>query len=372
MKNLIIAILLLVVSTSYAANDQWIISTGSGASYEEAKNIALRNALELAFGTFISSNTVIRNDILQKDEIVGITTGNIKKFNELSKVFINGKYCVTLNVFVSPEKLASFVQSQGMVVEYQGETFVSNIKLMMMMEKTEKQIIQTLADYAKLVFPQCFDFKLKAKDPFEYMTDAYSIRLELDVLANKNFDNLYNHIIKTISEIRLNSEGVSTRVNVGRYPCIIVFSDQNGAYYGKDPRVNYESQFALRTNESRIILWNLFSKDLITTIKNVRISMEAGRYSRDYDFSSLFDFNDCVVINLNRDPNDHRRSAMSVTDPKEFTYITFDRNKCSYSSLGESPGYREGIFAKLTCAVIMKGQNALDAISNIKGFKVIK
>lgn len=372
MKNLFIAILLLVVKTSYAANDQWIISTGSGASYEEAKNIALRNALELAFGTFISSNTVIRNDILQKDEIVGITTGNIKKFNELSKVFINGKYCVTLNVLVSPEKLASFVQTQGMVVEYQGETFASNIKLMMMMEKTENQIIQTLADYAKLVFPLCFDYKLKAKDPFEYMTNAWQIRLELDVLANKNFDNLYNHIIKTISEIRLNREGVSTRVNAGRYPCIVVFSDQNGAYYGRDPRVNYESQFALRTNESRIILWNLFGKDLMAAIKNVRISMEAGRYSRDYDFSSLFDGNDCVVINTHVDPNYYTRSAMSVTDTKEFTYITFDINKCSFSSVNEIPGSRERIFSKLTYAIIMQGQNALDAISSIKGFKVIK
>ena len=150
MKKLILAIFVLVVNTSFAANEQWINSTGTGATYEEAKNNALRNALELAFGTFISSNTVIRNDILQKDEIVGISTGNIKKYNEISKVFINGKYCVTLDVLVSPEKLASFVQSKGMVVEYQGESFASNIKLMMMAEKSEKQVIQNLSDYGKM------------------------------------------------------------------------------------------------------------------------------------------------------------------------------------------------------------------------------
>ncbi len=365
MKKLILAIFVLVVNTSFAANEQWINSTGTGATYEEAKNNALRNALELAFGTFISSNTVIRNDILQKDEIVGISTGNIKKYNEISKVFINGKYCVTLDVLVSPEKLASFVQSKGMVVEYQGESFASNIKLMMMAEKSEKQVIQNLSDYAKLVYPQCFDYDLKAKDPREYMTDAWEIKLELIVKTNKNFDNLYNHIIKTLNEIRLGKEGIESRVNVGRYPYVIVFNKQTGDYYGNNPEVNNEYMFALRTNDARIILWNLFENDLLTSIGNVRISMEAGGYSRDLDFSNFKlqrdGGQDYIAIKTAGNPNSRSESELSnVTNTSKFTYITFEVNKYN------------GIFAKFSYDLLMKGQNAVDAISNIKGFKVIK
>lgn len=366
-KNLIviISILLLITNKSYAGSEQWINSTGSGTSYEEAKNNALRNALELAFGTFISSNTVIKNDILEKDEIVSISSGNIKKFNEISKVYINGKYCVTLNVLVSPEKLASFVQSKGMVVEYQGESFASNIKLMMMAEKSEKQVVQNLSEYAKLVYPQCFDYDLKAKDPRQYMTDAWEIKLELIVKRNKNFDNLYNHIIKTLNEIRLGKEGIESRVNVGRYPYIIVFNKQTGDYNGNNPEVNNEYMFALRTNDARIILWNLFENDLLTSIGNVRISMEAGGYSRDIDFSNFKLQRDgsqvYIVIKTEGNPIFRKESQLSnVTDTSKFTYITFEANKYN------------GIFTKFSYYLLMKGQNAVDAISNIKGFKVVK
>lgn len=355
----------LLLTTSVFAADQNIQSTGMGKTYDEAKNNALRNALELAFGTFISSNTVIRNDILEKDEIVGISSGTIKKYNEISKSFINGLYSVTLNVLVSPEKLASFVQSKGMVVEYQGDSFASNIKLMIMAEKSEKQIIQNLSDYAKLVYPQCFEYVLKTKDPRQYMTEAWEIKLTLEVIANKNFENLYSHIIKTLTEIRLGKEGILSRVNVGKYPYVIVFNKQTGAYYGNNPEVNNENMFAIRTNDSRIILWKLFGEDLLTALGNVKISMEAGGYTRDIDFSNFKlekDYgSEYIVITSLGDPNSRTESALSnVTNTREFTYITFEVNKYN------------GIFAKFSYDLFMKGPNAIDAISNIKRFKIIK
>jgi hypothetical protein len=371
MKNIIknsiviVSILFLLTNNCYAESEQWINSTGSGSTYEEAKNNALRNALELTFGTFISSNTVIRNDIMQKDEIVGISSGNIKKYKEISKVFINGKYCVTLDVLVSPEKLASFVQSKGMVVEYQGESFASNIKLMMMAEKSEKQVIQNLSDYTKLVYPQCFDYDLKAKDPRQYMSDAWEIKLELIIKTNKNFDNLYNHIIKTLNEIRLGKEGIESRVSVGRYPYVIVFNKQTGDYYGNNPEVNNEYMFALRTNDPRIILWNLFKNDLLTSIGNIRISMEADRYSRDIDFSNFKlkrdGSRDYIAIETSGNPNSLSESELrNITNTERFTYINFVVNE------------DKEIFAKFSYDLLMKGEYAIDVISNIKGFKVIK
>jgi tRNA-binding EMAP/Myf-like protein len=354
MKKIILLIFVLVVNTSYAATEQWISSTGSGATYEEAKTYALRNALELAFGTFISSNTVIRNDILQKDEIVGISTGNIKKFTEISKAVINGRYCVTLNVLVSPEKLASFVQSQGMVVEYQGESFASNIKIQMMNEKSEKQAMETLANYAKLVYSQCFEYDLKAKDPYQYMADAWKIKMELSVKANKNFDNLYYHIIKSLVSISLNSGDIETRKKMGKYPYVIVI--QNSVAQNK---------FMLRTNESRIILWNLFGDDLLNALGSIRIAMDAGSYSRNIEFSDFKLLKDggekYIVINSGGDPNSMRENELTnILNSYKFTYISFDVNKYS------------GIFAKFSYDLLLKGQNSIDAISNIKGFKVIK
>jgi hypothetical protein len=197
------------------------------------------------------------------------------------------------------------------------------------------------------------------------MTDAWEIKLELIVKRNKNFDNLYNHIIKTLNEIRLGKEGIESRVNVGRYPYIIVFNKQTGDYNGNNPEVNNEYMFALRTNDARIILWNLFENDLLTSIGNVRISMEAGGYSRDIDFSNFKLQRDgsqvYIVIKTEGNPIFRKESQLSnVTDTSKFTYITFEANKYN------------GIFTKFSYYLLMKGQNAVDAISNIKGFKVVK
>lgn len=350
MKKTILAVLVLFAMTSYAANEQWINSTGSGSTYDEAKNNATRNALELAFGTFISSNTVIKDDILQKDEIVGISSGNIKKITEISKTVINGNYCVTLNVLVSPEKLASFVKSHGMVVEYQGASFASNIKIQLMNEKSEKIAIKTLVDYSKLVFSQCFDYELKAKNPYEYMTDAWEIKMDLNVKANKNFDNLYKHIIKTLGSIGLNNEDIETRKSMGKFPYVLVLDG---------------NKFTLRTNNSRIIIWNLFGDDLLSSIGGVRISMEAGKYSRDLKFSSFKlsknGGDDYLVVKRSGNPTSHPEN--------ELANLLYDRN-FSFIKI-EKDGY-DGIFAKFTNDFIMKGENSVEVISNLKGFKVIK
>lgn len=69
----------LLISTAIFASEQTVQSVGMGASYDEARTKAIRYALENVFGTFISSQTEIRNDILQKDETYGISFGHIKK-----------------------------------------------------------------------------------------------------------------------------------------------------------------------------------------------------------------------------------------------------------------------------------------------------
>ena len=51
------------------AQDVKVISSGQGTTQDEATRVALRNALEDAFGAFISSSSKIENDILVSDEI---------------------------------------------------------------------------------------------------------------------------------------------------------------------------------------------------------------------------------------------------------------------------------------------------------------
>ena len=63
-----------------------LVASGKATDSEKATTIALRSAIEQAYGTFVSANTTILNDDLVKDEIVTISNGNIKSYEVLSDV----------------------------------------------------------------------------------------------------------------------------------------------------------------------------------------------------------------------------------------------------------------------------------------------
>ncbi len=80
------ALILCLVSLCVHAqtNDVTIVVSSKGNNEEEAKAQALRSAVEQAFGTFVSSRTEILNDELVQDQIVSLSTVNIKKYEAIT------------------------------------------------------------------------------------------------------------------------------------------------------------------------------------------------------------------------------------------------------------------------------------------------
>ena len=60
-----------------------ITVSGSGKTQDEAKQSALRSAIEQAFGTFISAKTEILNDQVISDQITSVASGNIQAYDIL-------------------------------------------------------------------------------------------------------------------------------------------------------------------------------------------------------------------------------------------------------------------------------------------------
>ena len=141
MKQIIIIILLALSFNAFAQDDQTVTLTvsGQGGTLEDAKQNALRSAIEQAFGAFISSKTEILNDELVKDEIVMISNGNIQDFEIISEIQIpdGGGYATSLKTTVSVTKLTSFVESKGVEVEFQGGLFGANIRQQKLNEEAE-------------------------------------------------------------------------------------------------------------------------------------------------------------------------------------------------------------------------------------------
>src|SRR5690554_2405113 len=190
--------------------------SAQGKTKEEAKYNALRDALERAFGTFISSNTQILNDELIKDEIVSISSGNIEHFDIKSEVQLpDGSYSNVVDVTVSVNKLKSFCKSKGIEVEVQGGMFAANIKMQKLNKsneiKTIQNMIQTINEIAKV----SYDLSLEVSQPVESsrFSNAYMVDLKVEAKLNDNFDNIEPIIVSTLNGISLTSIEIETYNN---------------------------------------------------------------------------------------------------------------------------------------------------------------
>jgi hypothetical protein len=178
--------------------------SGTGKTLEEARLNALRSAIEQAFGAFISSKTEILNDNLIKDEIVSIANGNIQKYDIVSQVELpNLGYAITLNATVSIDRLTSFAESKGVVIEFKGGMFAANIKLQKLNEKSEEIAVKQLIFVCFDILQKSIDFDLTVSEPVLEKDDTYKINFKISANLNKNYLEFINYLKKTLSNISL-------------------------------------------------------------------------------------------------------------------------------------------------------------------------
>ena len=150
-------------------DDVALTVSADGATKEEATKIALRSAIEQAYGTFVSANTTILNDDMVKDEIVTISNGNIKSYKEIASAILpNGRTTVTLNAVVSISKLTSFAKSKGASTEFAGATFAMNVKMRELNKKNEMKALDNLIIQIKNLLPVALERELVLSEPELY------------------------------------------------------------------------------------------------------------------------------------------------------------------------------------------------------------
>ncbi len=205
MKKFIYLLLLLsFFSYAKAGDDKTVslITSGQGKTKDEAKQNALRNAIEQAFGAFISSHTEVVNDNLVKDEIISVSNGNIQKYEIISETALpdNLGYSTTLKTTVSISKLTSFCESKGMQIEIKGSLFAFNVIQKELSASNEKKALQELVLMAKEIAPKMFNYILSTNDPVSNNNGSYTLSFKVTIKINNNWSILQN----TISEV-LNS-----------------------------------------------------------------------------------------------------------------------------------------------------------------------
>jgi hypothetical protein len=285
MKKLILIFALIINLIAFSQDDKTVtlVVSGQGKTQDEAKQNALRSAIEQAFGTFISSKTEILNDSLVKDEIVSVANGNIQKFEIISEVQIpNGGYASTLKATVSVTKLTSFVESKGVEVEFKGSLFGANLRQQKLNEEAEYKAILNLCETSNEILSKSLDYSLEVGDPIkDNKSNDYQVLLTVKATPNNNFDQFVNNFHSNIKSI---SMPISEQED---------FKKLNKEIYIL--KVNYLENYFFRNVKSSIALQNLFLKsnkfihnfEIITNIDTIKV--KTCCYGNDKDREEVQD-----------------------------------------------------------------------------------
>lgn len=216
MKKVITLIIFIIGGSIMNAQNVKVISSGQGKTEDEATKIALRSALEEAFGTFISSSTEIVNDVLVSDEIVSITQGNIKEYKIISSSRLEKRiYSVTVESIVSLSKLSAYCESKGMSVNFDLTALAMDLKMKEFNRENERKVLKNLCKQILLMDPQIFDFKLKTAKPIIQTANAY-VPILIMPSCNSNYKQMNKILKSTLQSISLNKQERDAYDNLGQ------------------------------------------------------------------------------------------------------------------------------------------------------------
>lgn len=261
---LLVFVACVICNVAYAqqTDEVTLVVSADGPTKDEATKTALRSAIEQAYGTFVSANTTILNDELVKDEIVTISSGNIKNYSEMSSnTMPDGRFFVTLKATVSISKLVSYAQSKGAETEFAGSTFGMNMKMKELNKKNEEIALKNLADQIIALYPSAFSYSLTVSEPklipssgsISYgkpsnfpksvdlwlpdvwsslalpgtYEDYYVSSVSVGIEPNQQMKNIAELIIKTVNELALSKDEREEyrELNIPTYSSLIFLSD---------------------------------------------------------------------------------------------------------------------------------------------------
>lgn len=251
-STLIISLLIVSSNMIFGQENKTIALTtsGQGANKDESKQKALRNAIEQAFGTFISSKTEILNDQITTDDLVSISNGNIQSFEVLSETQLpNNEWSTTVKSVVSITNLTSFCENKGISVEFKGSLFAFNINQQLSNEKNEVIAVENMCRILSDISDISFDFSIKASNPVssDQSNSKWRIPIEISVYKNKNFENIQNVLFSTLQGLSLSQQEAENYLALNKKVFPVTFASDENKY----------GYFVLRTDASILKLQEL-------------------------------------------------------------------------------------------------------------------
>jgi hypothetical protein len=322
MKSIYILLFLLInpITVIFSQETDRVVTitvSGSGKTKEEAKQNALRSAIEQAFGTFISSKTEILNDQIISDQITSVSSGNIKSFEIIDEsTFSENNNYVTLKAIVSVNNLIKFSKSKGFETTLNGSLFSFNIKNKLLNENSELISITNLYGQLHNSLQNSMDFKLNVKEPTNAsVTDAskrnWNLPIEIEVRSNSNMSKLFNLVIKILNSLTLSDIEVTEfeKLNIPYYPLIVTNSKIEYKYFLRNEN-SHKLLMALKTQ------WRYYCKNFELKYNDKSIF---GFLIPSNDNENIKNYEE-VIFSKNIAPNRYSKNS------KELNYHEFGTN----------------------------------------------
>lgn len=291
MKQLILIVSLAMNINTYAQDTDKTITllvNGQGKTQDEAKQNALRSAIEQAFGTFISSKTEILNDNLVKDEIVSVSNGNIQKFDVISEVQIpDGGYATFLKATVSVTKLTSFVVSKGIEVEFKGSLFAFNLNQQILNESNESKAIKDMIDVTIDIISKSFYGKIQPKDPILKSGDNYTLPYEIEIYGNENINEAVKYFCNNLNKLSMSKELINDYFKLNKTIYEIILTSPNTPING---------QFKYKSSSSSVCPhaepdYNTSSCEYTSLYLRNKLSYDYIFHFLNWSYNLVFNFN---------------------------------------------------------------------------------
>jgi len=294
-----------------------IVVSGSGKTQDEAKQNALRSAIEQAFGTFISSKTEILNDNLVKDEIVSVSAGNIKSFKLISEAKTSDdNYSVIVNATISVSKLTTFAESKGITIEFNGELLALNVQQQIVNEKNELLSIKNIAETCKSILLTSYDFRLSNGKPIQNKSDLskWEVPIVVDVSFNSNILNFKKYLSQSIVGLSMSADEVSQYSELGKKTYKIIFGDSSVG--GSTSDIDYLK--AITKNNPNIIFKVVNYSDTLITTRKIKTAIEIFKGLPESSNGEIIFFDESV------NPILHFRNESTVSEIVKI--VNYSRN----------------------------------------------
>lgn len=192
---------------------------GDGPNKEEAIKVALRSAIEQAFGVFVSSNTKVINDDLVKDEIATVASGNIKHFDVISEDYRDGKCFVSVSAIVSVGKLINYCKQQGLASEatIDVESFLMNQKMKELNEKNKNMALRHLQEQKLMIYENAcngsvnfFDYQVQVGEPKSNGSGPIWVPCQIHIKLNDNYDKFCKALLNLADDYKKITKNTDT------------------------------------------------------------------------------------------------------------------------------------------------------------------